>query len=840
MSQHSNNGRELNEFLSSHQEVTMQDVADEREHSLGLQDAIDRSNTLLHAAWETREENPLPWIHNSIRWRLLHRTISQYADDAGMNGNFAVKTLENPQTNRDMRIHESAHLSVAHLSRLQKKRGQPKALLAAGNQRLIDSLVEPYKLQTERLLVGERIAYGPSSFEEQTKATSSLRARIVKGRITPFADMVSIMRQLHFIDDEDRTKNNPEVWDEEHIQKAYEAFVSDQVAQGAPEQVAQAMAVVEFMGYGFTKNELKVLGLSQTTRKALTQKQIVPVDRLEPLREPMIASLGQEPTEELYDLWSDESRKQKGRTSYSKQLRTAIANLNAEPAILLPAFDIDPSDVTGHEVMRSSLERGPSKKVQLVALIHVLATNEKELRRYENRSRSDLRTRRAANLTKASFKLPAELQYCGIDIEDLGYSDEQLEQYAALQRGDESPLKEKEVLDRMYAVACEKFVVPVLERWIESQEPRDAGSMLELLAMRKSRGIRQLVKDAATSEMTLNSVRRGEMQPQHALLKDFARAASVVLPAHVETDCLLQTAEAEKSSDQKPLGRAINALISRTHRHAKTFRRDHEINMADRTFATYLSEASELGATSEKLITEVCAKAESDDKDALAMWLTLLQELESEKEALAEWIERMKQHKQSAYLDGLAHLQEMLQPASHEESEQEVGLDELKERNFRLNRWKYGKPNPESKQKEDLSSPEERAALKTLLLLPGVTRETLQTFSLKEVQQQRAKEAEQKEVVRRGHTERVLKMIPGAEESGVLHLVEDLISGDRLTYAVFYGDSSNPGTDRKLDVMAMRRSLGFESIHIEEDTKLRDEEGGNRRVGDRILPHPQG
>ncbi len=806
------NGRQvdIDRFLGKNEEVHLQDLDDPRKQNGQLAPAVARSNALLQAAWEARDTNLVPWIHISLRWRLLKLTSAQFAKDAGMKGYFAVRTMENPTMKRDLGIHDSAHASVAHFMRLQNRDDQPKELLEAGTERLIDALVEPYRLRTERLLLSERIKQGPTSFESKTAATKSLKARIARKRITPFNEMVTMMRGLYFSDTEELANNNPTVWAEKHIQQAYEAFVEDQISSGTPAQIAQVMAVVQFMGHEFTKDQLNVLGLTQMTRRALTQKQVVSVDRLKPLEEKMIATLGEEPTEEFYDLWSDESRKLSRRMNSSKLLRGAIANLNAEPSVLLPAFDIDPSWVTGHETMRSALERGPSKRVPLIALVHILATDEKELKQYEQRARSDLRKRKRANLTQASFKLPAELQYCGIEVDDLGFSPKERDEYAALQRGDVSTLNEKDILQRMYDTALRLNVIPTLRRWVDSQEPRDAASMFELLAMRKSRGIRELVKNATTSEATVSEVRRNTMQPQHALLRAFAKSANVILPAHVEIDSLLRTADQEKGNGQKPLGRAINALIVRTHRHVKTFRRESDIDISERTFTTYVAEALERGIANQKLLSEIGSKAESDDHEVVTKWLELLLNSDSEAQAFGMWIAAMEKENKQDYLDGLEHLQDMVKEKVDSDTEK-MELDELIARNFQLHRWKYGKINPESSQKEDLSSPQQRAALRTLLLLPGISKEGLLSFSM-----------EGRKERRENHTRRVVSLIQNAEptDAKVIECVNLLMSGDAFTESVFYGDKSMPSSGYRVEVFSKRQELDFkDGLHLDEDNR---------------------
>lgn len=799
----------LEEFLSQKEHVSVDDIDDPRVSQRTFREGVERSNDLMDTAWEARERNPVPWIHNSLRWRLLHMLVSDYADAAGMKGNFGVKTLENPDAARDLRIHDSAHLSVAYLRKRIKELDRDDAnLLEAGTERLLDEMVADYRKRTEKLLLKARIEFGPDTFNRRTNdETKRLRPRIVKGRITPFSDIVSDMRGLHFPRSRKFKHNDEQTWNEPHIVEAREAFTEDVVEDGTPEHVAKLTAMLEFGGLSLSRADLKKLGLSQQARKLLVSKRTPSVGMIEPVREFLQSTVGEDATEELLEEWKNEERKVKQRKTFASELRMAIDDLNAEPSVLLPAFEMDPEQCTGHEVMRGALERGPSKKMPLLALIHILGTSDKERSRLEKLARKELRKRWEANRTQASHTLPAELQLCGIEEYDLGFNREELDQYVRLRKGEESDMKERDILERMRLVALHHNVLPALERWVESQEPTDLSRALELVAMRKGREYRELIRKASTSEATINAARRGELIPPHVTVKNFFEGAGVVMPAHVEADHVLSAAEQERREGIRPLGRAVNALIARSHRHAKTFRREREIDISARTFSTYAQHACETGCTNPKLIEELSAKADCDDREALRTYLELLHEHGDEAAALITWLDAMESSGKPEYVDGFKSLQKML--SCHDARSNESTIDELLARKDKLHRWKYGLKNDDTDEPEDLSSDEERPALKTLLLLPGTTRESLLSVSF-----------ESREAERDRHRERI-RALTDLDDDEVERITSKLLAGNKRYRRMFYGDPSRPSSEERIIMLAERQEHKFRNLHLDEDCKDR-------------------
>ncbi len=819
MIQHSQDtARNAEEFYDVCEAVSPEVFGENRAKNGNFTDAVKRSNQMMVTAWEGRENNPVPWIHNSMRWRLLHLGMSDYVAAANLTGNFVLKTLENPEIKRDLRIHESAHASVAYLASIQDTSWSRniRETLRVGREKLLQALIAPYELQTEKLLLTERVTFGPQAFDEKTAgATQRLRPRIIKGRVTPFEELVKVMRGLHFADKEEMATNCESVWRHACIQNALNAYIADQISQGIPEPVAQIMAIVEFSGHSFTTNDLKSLGMSQNTRRALTNKRMVPVDRLEGLRAMFVQTIGSEATDGYFQMWNHESQKLKRETNFSKQIRAAIDTQNIQPEMILPVFGINPSECTGHEVMRSALERGPSKKMPLLSLIHILATSDQELTKYERRARSDLCSRWSANRTQASFRLPAELQLCGLEIEDLGLSDDDKDEFAELQRGVKSKLREPELLREMRKISLSKNVIPVMEKWVASQEPDSVSRMFELLAMRRSHGLRALVQGSKTSEATVNAIRKNELLPQHSMLKDFCGAAGVCLPTGIEIQALAQTADAEAASGILPLGRAANALISRSHRHQKTFRRDREVDISDRTFATYLTEAAECSQTNPKLIAELCAKADSEDRDALQKYVSLLNEGKTtEVGAIIRWLDAMTTEGKSGYVDGFIRLQEILKRRSLGDKEEAATTEErlvvLRQRNYKLHRWKYGKQNIETGTTQDLSAPHEKQALKTLSMLPGATSEAILAVSL----------VDRNEELRR-HIDRIVSITDLSSTDAIVNEIAlQLLQGtDRILRSAIYGDDSKPGSPDRISVLRKRDDLKIVSMHFSEDRK---------------------
>ena len=605
--------------------------------------------------------------------------------------------------------------------------------------------------------------------------------------------------------------NNPNTWAEPHIQSAFASYVADHVARGVPEPIAQLMAMIEFSGHKCTTDDLKKLGMSNETSSALTNKRMPQLEKLEALKRTFYASIGRDCTNRLFASWKNVSEQFDRKQSFSKRMRKAIGIRNIEPADLVRVFEMDPSEVIPHEVIRIALERGPSKRMPLIALTHILARNPEEQARHEKQARKELQVRQSASRVKASHRLPAEMQLCGVGIDDLDFNDAEKDEFKKIRSGKPSSLRERDMLSHIHSIGIEKNVMPPLQRWIASQEPSSIARFFELIAMRTPYEIRKLVKASHTSEATIGAYRRNELLPSHVALRTFADAAKVKLPAHVEISCLLQAADLRAAKNIQPLGRAANALIERTHDHRKAFCREREIGSCNQTFGLYLKEASTKGKTHSRFVRELSEKAESADAGAMSEYVHALSRSDSEKTALETWITKMLHEGRQEYIDGFIALQTSLRSSEEENHNDNITqrLQGLQERNFRLHRWKYGQKNPQTSETEDLSSPQEKLALQTLLLIPGVTTESVLAVSLKETKT---------EVVK--HTQRVAKLTGmNRTNEKLVAIVEQLLSGDRSMHHVFYGDPSKIGSEYRVEVMGKRYELGFANVYLDEDNK---------------------
>ncbi len=682
-------------------------------------------NATLTATWEKKAENPAPWYHAA--YRLLYRRLlaSDYAMQAGIGGFAAVQHLEDPEVDfTQMKQHGSVHKAAAFWTadiNSRRKGNKERLLLEAGLDRYLAGVTAKIRLEVNRLMIRERILAGAEAFHEKTGLNmSTLRARVDQDRITSFDELLAHLSALGSI----KKRRIPTLWTEAGVVQAREAFTADVIAQGARPEQAVFRAMVEFAGIPYTTEGLhRRLGLKRSVAECLVNNRPVALAELEKAMGRLAVKVGAEPIASLRASWPQETVNAPTSPRFAVAVRDRMKGQGVTPEHLTDAFQVQLGDgQVPSDVVRNALERGPARVMPPAVLVHLTATGVEDAGEQTRATNAELVERWTPHLREGSSPpLRAALQLYGVTLEEADSGD-QLENLRSLMNGSESTLPEAEALDIIRRAGLNLRVLPVLRRWVEAREPRSMADVLRLLAEVTPRNIAGLAAIGDTSADTLYGVTRGETAVPYAVFARVLNASDVHVPAASAIDCHLRYAETLKQ--YKALGAAIYAIIARTHRYPRAFRRDRNAAIPPRTFRHRLETARDTGEMPEADLQLFLTAAGISLTSPCAAFLTMLRTGASIDDVLPAWYAHMQQEKRDDLLQDLEELMLFFEKRNTQPEQRRyagVGTAEdetsrLLKRKVLLDDWRRGKL-----EEDTVSRGGDVMALAGLMELPGLT-----------------------------------------------------------------------------------------------------------------------
>lgn len=684
-------------------------------------------NRDLKRSWEKDDRDvfhQVGWIATRIRCSILQMTRLTYAEETGFNWR-TIANLDDGIADQYMYSR-----NLPHWRRLISAQENQETinLLDEGEEKLLTLLVQHFQMHTVRLLWRCLLKVGPEGFEEETGIhRNTILKREEIGSVGTFRELLMVLERLNLLGGEflsteakkrDEREHKKRLWSHPRVREARQVWMEDAVIQrGKALLPGELLMMIDFAGYPLDDNSLRErFGVKQRHARELSRGHRIPADCVHAILSLLTREqrIPRDAAQDLLRRWKNEEAQHslKESQSFGSQVESLLCeqelNNTLVARLLCVAQHRDTLNTRKPSYpVREALRQGVSSPLAPFATLAYLAAQSPDnLDALLSKKRNEMEREHAGRNSKL-HPLYRERQLWGVSYEEIPHTKEQVQRLERQRPTDIDPDDLADVIQEVGNAKAQRG----LERWLGYHAPqtvRDAATFLG-----EKIGISVLAAKSGIAWTSLKEVAGGTRVLPLPIMRSIVENGKALLTPSLVMDWRFEYARKMEDSCDHDLARVLSTFIGSEARSNKEFWKQKGMNVdAAQHFFQNIH-----GNTSPESLNIFLSNAGLSKKATERIFIESVLEAGSIVEALDLWADRLQKLGRKDLIEGLGELRVTLT----EEEKEPLSLEELFERKCVVQRCMKGK----QRNKRLPFLEQEERVLRTLQVLPGVTREEL-------------------------------------------------------------------------------------------------------------------